>query len=76
MEAPIIRLPSAAARWGRHYAYDWNPDSPRPIAAISIVLRDVPPVNSQPIADSVVRRQQAPAAPPPTGMEAALRRSG
>jgi hypothetical protein len=23
VEAPIIRLPSAAARWGRHYAYPY-----------------------------------------------------
>ena len=54
------------------------PDSPTAIAPISTGPRDVLPVNLQPTAfpDGIVRLQQAPTAPPPTAMEAALQALG
>jgi hypothetical protein len=54
------------------------PDSPTAIGAISTAPRNVAPVNLQPSAfpDGVVRLQQAPAAPAPTGLEAALQTLG
>ncbi|MCC7154661.1 MAG: hypothetical protein IT161_08805 [Bryobacterales bacterium] len=54
------------------------PDSPVAIGAISTAPRDVQAPNLQPTAfpDGIVRLQQAPAAPAPTGMEAALQALG
>lgn len=54
------------------------PDSPTAIAALSTAPRTVQQPNLQPTAfpDGIVRLQQTPAAPAPTGMEAALQAIG
>ncbi len=54
MEAPIIRLPSAAARWGRHYAYEDLIDDLAPDTnAAHVLIKEPAALKDQAVRDTL-----------------------